>query len=662
MSGSPVPSGPGRAVVAAVALLAGFAIMSLELTAVRLMAPHFGDSAFVWTNVIGVILVALAGGAWVGGRLAHARRGGARLGVVFAVAGVWTGFIPLASGPLGSWLLPQTLPLDAALPALVRGSLAATLVLFAPAVALLGCMTPMLVVSLATRDGKVGPASGMIAAVSTLGSLLGTFLTTHVLVPELGSRMTIWCCAAALLLCSAALAGSARRAALLLLPGALAIVDWGPLRAPGPGRELLAEAESAYQYLQVVAEEVDGARTVSLKINEGLDSFHSIKVEGSALTGGRYYDYHAIAPLLAGDGQAPPGLRALSLGAAAGTIGRVLAAAHPGCTVDGVELDPEVVGLGDAFFGERAPGAVYAGLDARVFVERCKERYHVVVVDCYERQIYIPAHVSSREFFVAVERILEPRGVVSVNCGGLSFDDPVVQAIGGTMAAVFGDAHALQIPLSRNLVLVARHGASMTPAATLRRALGASDAPLYDVLSAAAAPQAWRRLTPRQTPLDDDHPFLDQLQDRALTAAPALAASPVPMRGDVLPADAEARATERRQQHDLEGSLAALREAREPTGRLRLLAGDVRWLQRDLTGAQVEYDAALALGDAGLEPFVVDRLRNLEPEIDAARAAHDVAVRNAWVAAAAGALLLVALLLASSRSRNAVGDEDLALR
>ena len=57
----PVPAG-------VLAFLAGHAVMSIELTAVRLLAPHFGDSAVVWTNVIGVILVALAVGAWLGGR------------------------------------------------------------------------------------------------------------------------------------------------------------------------------------------------------------------------------------------------------------------------------------------------------------------------------------------------------------------------------------------------------------------------------------------------------------------------------------------------------------------------------------------------------------------------------------------------------------------
>ena len=116
----------------------GVAVMSLELTAVRLLAPYFGDSAYVWTNVIGVMLMALAVGAWWGGRMADRKLGVARLQMLFWIAAALVAIAPLVAKPLGSWLLPQDLPLDAAMPALVRGSLVATLVLFAPPVVLLG--------------------------------------------------------------------------------------------------------------------------------------------------------------------------------------------------------------------------------------------------------------------------------------------------------------------------------------------------------------------------------------------------------------------------------------------------------------------------------------------------------------------------------------------
>src|SRR5690606_35208102 len=194
--------------------------------------------------------------------------------------------------------------------------------------------------------------------------------------------------------------------------------------------ELLAEAESRYQYLQVVRAPEGDTTATSLKINEGLDSFHSVRLAGTPWTAGRYYDWHAVMPLLAGDGARPDPLRVLSLGAAAGTFERVFAAAHDGVVVDSVEIDPAVVALGREHFAAFADGGrVWSGLDARVFVERGDARWDVVLVDAYERQVYLPAHVASVEFFTAVRDRLEPKGVVSVNVGGRNFDDPVVQVV-----------------------------------------------------------------------------------------------------------------------------------------------------------------------------------------------------------------------------------------
>ena len=134
-----------RSRAAMVAFLAGLAVMVLELCAVRLEAPHFGDSAYVWTNVIGVILAALAGGAVLGGRLADRNAPPRALGGVLLGAAALVALAPFLSRGLGGWLVPQDLPLEAAMPALVRGSLVATLLLFAPPVFLIGSVSPWLV-------------------------------------------------------------------------------------------------------------------------------------------------------------------------------------------------------------------------------------------------------------------------------------------------------------------------------------------------------------------------------------------------------------------------------------------------------------------------------------------------------------------------------------
>lgn len=620
------------------AALTGFAVMSLELAAVRLFAPHFGDSAYVWTNVIGVMLVALAAGAAIGGRLADPERCPVRLRNLLLIAGAITALVPLVAGPLGAGLLPADLPLDRATGALVRGSLVATLVAFAPPVLLAGTATPMLVAGLAHDGVRVGRASALVATWGTLGSLAGTFATTHVLVPDLGSRATVWICSG-LLIASSLAVWPGRQAVVLLVPVACALVPLGPRRAPQPPAELLAEVESRYQFLQVVRDPGrDGEPAVtSLKINEGLDSFHSVRIEGTPWTDGRYYDWHAAIPLIAGDGKAPDHLRVLSLGAAAGTFERIFGYAFPGCHVDSVEIDPEVTRLGREYFGAFEHGErVFDGLDARVFVDHADSTWHVVLVDAYERQVYVPAHVASVEFFGAVMERLAPGGIVSVNAGGRNFDDPVVRVLASTLAEVFGEAWAFRVPNSRNFVIAARKEAPFDPEVLAE--LEVPDPTLAVIVARMATPESWFRVErePGALVLVDDRPFLDQVQDEALAREldePQLTL--VDGTRDV--AAVEADAFESAAGGAWENVVAVARTAERATGYLRLLVGDARWRLHDVAGSLAEYEEAERLG---VEPAIVDPLRqritDARAELAAAGRARDVATRNGWLVAAGG--------------------------
>jgi spermidine synthase len=603
---------------------------------VRLLAPHFGDSAYVWTDVIGVILVALAAGAWCGGLLADRGARRALPGVLWAAAAL-AALVPFGATPIGGWLLPQDLPLDAAFPALVRGSLAATLLLFAPPAFCLGCVSPMLVARLAQDDRQVGRAAGLVSAMATAGSLAGTFAATHLLIPELGSRATVWLSAAVVGAC-AALAQSRRRgvAAAAALPFGAMLLPLGPLRPAADGTVLLAEVESPYQFLQVVRTRDESPPATLLKINEGLDSFHSVALDGTAWTGGRYYDWHVVAPFLAGDGERPAPLRVLSLGAAAGSFARLYAQVHPGAVVDGVEIDPAVVALGERWFGGTvAPGEVYAGLDARVFVARARAQYDVLLLDAYERQIYIPPHVASRQFFAAAAALLRPGGVLSINVGGLRFDDRVPQAIAATLAEVFGEAWLFKVPRSRNLIALARRERPVDPPALLA-GVATGEPLLRDLLAQLARPDAWRRVGRGGASLDDDRPLLDELHD--LSYRREHRRGPWPIGGSMPEADAAAAAATALAAQDGERALAAIAGAAAASARLRSLAGDARWWLRDLAGARDEYAAGLALA---AEP---ELRAELERKRQAAVLELAVVERSAGIAARNGTVALIALL------------------
>ncbi len=646
------PSVSSQAAALAAAALAGFACMAAELTAVRVLAPHFGDSAYVWTNVIGVILAALAAGAICGGRLA-ARADAARWPTrLFLGAGLLIVVVPFLAGPLGSWLLPSVLPLDAAMPAIVRGSFVASATLFVPPMFLLGAVSPLLVAGLVYGGSAVGRAAGSVSAAGTLGSLAGTFAATHWLVPEFGCRVTLAIVGALLILAGLLVAhqkvgrGTAGLALVLAIVGVAG--HRGRLRPPPPGRELLAEVESRYQFLQVQREAGAGspARTL-LVINEGLDSYHSVAVDGSALTGGAYYDWHAVAPLFAGEGRRPAGLRALSIGDAAGSLRAVYAAVYPGAVVDAVDIDAACVALGDRFFAAPKAAGTTSIVDGRVFLERAMAQWHVIHVDAYAHQVYVPAHLASREFFLAARARLLPGGIIACNVGALHADDTVLRAIGSTMAAVFGNAMALQVPNSRNFLLLGRNGPAPEPQVLARFAIGEErlnpdDAAHWrEIVQTAAAPRFWFHVGGDRLILEDDRPVLDQLLHSSYVHR-ADAGELVECRGPEDAAGAEIAAHSAGQSRNWPMVLKAVAASRSATGYLRELAGDARWSLREIRSARAEYEAALAIAlDVAAGERLRGKLAQTAEELVPIALAEDVAQRNGWLQAW---LLVVAVL------------------
>src|SRR2546423_3769890 len=318
----------------ALVFVAGGGTLATEIAACRLLAPYVGSSTAVWANIIGLILVYLSVGYWLGGRLADRRPEPRLLGGIVLVAAVFVAATPFAAQPL----------LDAALHGFasisigaVIGSFFAALALFAVPVTLLGAVSPFAVRLALTDLSEAGRVAGRLYALSTVGSILGTFLSALVAIELVGTRRTM--IGTAVLLAIAALPLAGRRglpvaivlAALLLLPA-------GTIQ---PSSGLLYEAESPYQYVQVVRR-ADGSR--ALQLNEGV-AVHSLWRPGTVLTGG-YWDLFLLLPRVLDH----PARRMLVIGNAGGTVARAYGRLYPGIAVDGVEIDPEVSAAGRRFF------------------------------------------------------------------------------------------------------------------------------------------------------------------------------------------------------------------------------------------------------------------------------------------------------------------------
>jgi spermidine synthase len=496
-----------RGLLLVLVFIGGLTSLGIEFAASRLLAPFFGQSLFIWGILIGLILIYLTVGYYLGGRLADRHPDPVLLYRLTAAAAAATGVIPILSRPILS--LSQTGFAQLSL-GIVLGSLISVIVLFAVPVILLGMVSPF-VIRLRIEDVETaGNAAGAVYALSTLGSILGTFLPVFWLIPSFGTRPTLYILAILLGVVSAVgLWDSPRGRLFLLIPVAvlgLALIQHGAgIRAAAYGVRLF-EAESAYNYIQVVQ---DGTRT-DLVLNEG-HAVHSIYDPTTLYTRGPW-DYFLLAPLF-GSGQ-PPGRIAI-IGLAGGTVARQYTSIDGPIPIDGVEIDPKIVEVGRRYFDMNEPNLKVAVADGRYWLATQDQKYDVIAVDAY-RQPYIPFYLTTREFFQSARDHLNPDGVVAINAGRTRTDYRLVDALSGTLTAVYPSVFIVDVgqEFANSLIFATR--APTTVEAFRARALSEPNLKLQPILREALASGNVRVARPNGIVFTDDLAPVERVIDEII--------------------------------------------------------------------------------------------------------------------------------------------------
>lgn len=456
--------------------------LAVEFTASRLLQTVYGTSNLVWANVIGLVLLSLTAGYFIGGRLADRRPRADLFYALVALAGFGAVF----------FLLLTSLVLRGAANALAVmdvGALAGSLLLVVLAlvvpVTLLGCLSPF-AVRLAVRDvAEAGRVSGRIYAVSTLGSLLGTYLPVLVVIPLAGSRLTAVLFGALLLavgLLGVWRTGRGLKSGLFLLPLLLLPVVGLGLRG-GLKRypDQIYEQESAYNYIQVIRRDDCNY----LLLNEG-QAYHSFYCDGGRVPGVSVWSIMLAAPFFNDDGAIPQ--RMAVIGLAAGTIPKQFTRAFGPIAIDGIELDQAIIEVGRRYFALNEPNIRAIAGDGRHELNRLAGPYDLITLDAYKVP-YIPWHLTTREFFGEVEARLSENGVLAINVGRAPDDRRLVDAVSATLLTVFPTVHAIDVPGTLNTILVATR--QPTSSGALERHLAAlpvsADPLLRQALETAAA-------------------------------------------------------------------------------------------------------------------------------------------------------------------------------
>ena len=432
------------------AFTAGMTSLGIELAASRLLGNVFGTSNLVWANIIGLILVYLTAGYFLGGRWADRSPYPMTFYRLVLWAAFTAGLIPIVAQPVLRWAAGAVEDLNAAV---MAGSFLAVLILFCVPVTLLGCVSPFVIRLLLEDATRAGQVSGQVYAVSTLGSILGTFVPVLWLIPEIGTARTFLALSGSLLLVGLfGMATVDRRKALShgWMPLLLLGLAWWALRGPiKSSTGQLFETESAYNYIQV--REVGGLRY--LLLNEG-QAIHSVYVPDGGPTYGTW-DYFLAAPFFNAAPFAPDRVERLGIvGLAAGTIAKQYTQVFGAVPIDGWDIDPEVMQVGREYFAMTEPNLRTIAQDGRWGLEHSGQVYTVIGVDAY-RPPYIPWQLTTREFFQMVREHLTADGVLVINVGRTPDDRRLIEALVGTIGSVFPSVHVVDVPGTFNTMVYA---------------------------------------------------------------------------------------------------------------------------------------------------------------------------------------------------------------
>lgn len=157
------------------AFTSGFCIMTVELLGGRILAPYFGSSVHIWGSIITVFMASLSIGYLLGGRLSTKNVSLKRYGSIFIIAGLTVTPIALFAEPILEMVFM-------AIEDTRYGSLVASMILFFIPTIILGMISPYSVRLLVVDKNNSGQVAGILYFVSTLGSALGTLMTSFYLV------------------------------------------------------------------------------------------------------------------------------------------------------------------------------------------------------------------------------------------------------------------------------------------------------------------------------------------------------------------------------------------------------------------------------------------------------------------------------------------------
>ena len=438
-----------------IVFLSGAIGMGLELIAARVLSPYVGSSNVVWTSIIGIILVSMSLGYWLGGKKADKEASGNVLSRLLLGSALFTSIIPL----LETIVVKEFAGIVSNL--IVAAILCAIIVFSIPSF-ILAMISPFAVKMKSMQETEIGSLSGRISSLSTIGSITGTFLMGFVLIPNIGVTninigITI------LLVVMSILARDDINKKYILSTISLVVVmiilmfigKW-VFKLANP--EILVDTDS--QYSRIWVKQVNTAKTTykTLQVDTGLESY--IDTETGEM-GAMYLRYYDLFEYLNKDAKST-----LMIGGAAYTYPIHYLQKYQDKTIDVVEIDEKMTQIAEEQFGLNAKDErlkIYTQ-DGRSYLNYSENKYDTILIDAF-KGLNAPFELTTYEALVHAKNMLNDNGIVLTNIiSSLEGEDTdFIEYEYATYKAVFDDVKIFQVQdrdytESQNLILVGIKG------------------------------------------------------------------------------------------------------------------------------------------------------------------------------------------------------------
>lgn len=384
--------------------------MSVEITGSRILAPFIGTSIIAWTSLIGVILASLSLGYYLGGKIADKYPKEEILGGIIGVSSLYLFVIGIFNIPILTLLRENITDL------MVLSSISSLFLFGLPSV-LLGMVTPYSVKLSLKSINKAGRVSGNLFAVSTAGSILGTFLTGLYLIPILGSSKLLLI-SSFLLFFSAflILLGTEFALKIKLLSFFFLMLIWAFIAQYNPPGIGIYDKDSKYNriILDIINLPQDERPVLALINGRYLDKFifqSGMFLDNEDELVASCTKYYRLINHFLDDPK-----EVLMIGGGGYSYPRDFLKTNPESRMDVVEIDGEITNVAKEYFKltDNSRLTIYHE-DGRLFLNKNEKKYDAILLDVFSSDSSIPFYLTTKEAVLEMNDSLKEEGVIIVN-------------------------------------------------------------------------------------------------------------------------------------------------------------------------------------------------------------------------------------------------------